>query len=126
MLHFLALAVLLSGCTQQLSDDGKRQKQLTGIWRCPGGLGGTTNITTVRSDGHYSRIAVGSNGVELGRCEGMFKVQDGWLVDTMTMHPDTNLPLPYIVQAEIVRSQDREWTLKWHSRTETTMRKESR
>ena len=125
-LHFLALVLLLSGCKQQLSDDARRQQQLTGTWRSLGGLGGTTNITTVRSDGHYSRLAVGSNGVELARCEGMFKVQDGWLVDTMTTHPDTSLPLPYIVRAAIVRVEDREWTLKWHSRTETTMRKEGR
>src|SRR5437899_756115 len=112
-LHFLALGLLLSACTQQLSEDAKRQKQLRGTWSSPWGGGSITNITTVSADGHYSRVAVASNGGELARLQGVLKVQDGYLVDTMTKHSDTNVPLPHTSRGAIIRAGDREWVLRW-------------
>jgi len=129
MLHPLALCLLLSACKQQLSGDANLQKQLTGTWSSWWGGGSLTNVTTVSADGHYSRIGVGTNGMVLARCEGVLKVQDGCLVDTMTKHSEPNVPLPYTNRAAIVRAGDREWALKRYSseKNETILlRKESR
>jgi hypothetical protein len=36
------------------------------------------------------------------------KIENGFVVDTMTNHSNTNAPLPYASRAKIIRQSDRE------------------
>jgi hypothetical protein len=121
----LALSILiLVGCGRKTQDDALIQRQLAGTWIGDGGVVITTN--TIDVDGRYSSVVVQSN-VVVARLEGTLKVRDGFMINTITNHSQTNLELPIICRATMIRLSNSELVLKWPwEQSESPLRKISR
>ena len=93
--------------------DARLQKQIVGTWALTSldsYGGGLTNTVTVARDGRYDCRIVSGSG-RLFYVQGLFQVQQGFLVDTMTNSSNTNAPLPEVFRARIIRVDDHEMLL---------------
>ena len=123
LLLLLALAAVLAGCKRPVS------ALSAGTWKCEQAYpsGGRFQSTVILdSQGHYvcNGSITTSNGVRPFTIEGTMKVDDGFIVDTMTKHTNTNAPLPHTWRAKIIRLSEDEVVAKWEGApAETTMRK---
>jgi len=110
----LVFCILLTGCDRD--SNSQPAGRLQGTWlldRLGTGinLGVKLHTTTkVDSDGRYSceSVATSSNRVVRFICEGTWQIKDGYLIDTVTNHSDTNIVVPWIVRARIVQITDQE------------------
>jgi hypothetical protein len=78
------------------------------------------------SEGHYvcHGSVTSTNGTRTFTIEGTMKIEEGFVVDTMTSHSNTNAPLPYTSRAKIIRQSEREIVAKWEgAEVESTIRK---
>jgi hypothetical protein len=113
-LTFFAVSLLL-GC----------HKQNTTVHNS---LAGTWLFETNYPDGRKfeSTITVGANGTYFGHInslghsnnfrefdiEGTWQIKDGFLIDTLTKHSQTNAKVPMVTRTRIVRSSDQELDVK--------------
>jgi hypothetical protein len=119
-LLFFAVVLLATACRQHKdSADETMQKQLAGTWtweaKYAGGVDSEHTIT-VNPNGSYAltiNIPTRTNGPRTVNIEGTFHVEDGFLVDTMTKHSETNAPVPSTNRARIVRLDGREMALDY-------------
>lgn len=109
---FAVLTFVMMACNRD--PDARMQRQIVGTWvaTCQFTIGpALTNTITIAPDGSYEcRIVSGS-----GRhyyAQGVFKVQQGLLVDTQTNNSTTNAPLPLTSRARIIRIDEREMQLR--------------
>ena len=110
----LAVCLLLIGCGR---NSGLRPAPSSqGTWQLDrAGTGMNLGVqlhttTMVDSDGRYSceTVATGSNRVVRFTLEGTWQIKDGYLIDTVTRHSDTNIAVPWTNRARIVRITDQE------------------
>jgi hypothetical protein len=74
-----------------------------------------TSVATIASDGSYTAryTNVGPAWVNEGFIEGTQQIKDGYLIDTMTKHSNTNAVLPVILRARIIQFDDHQLVLQW-------------
>jgi hypothetical protein len=119
-LSIFAVVVVVTACRQQKdSADEKMQKALPGTWTWEAKYASgdhTEFTTTVAPDGSY----VGTvdtpnrtNGPRIVTNEGTFRIENGYLVDTVTNSSQTNTPVPRTDRYRIVRIDDRELALDY-------------
>ena len=94
--------------------DGRVRHVLAGTWAVSwGDLAHSTNI--VRADGTYQcRIAdpLSGRSIEL---EGTLRVEDGFLIDTMTVNSLPNVHLPKMNRGRIMRADANEMVVDYTS-----------
>jgi hypothetical protein len=127
---FLGLAVILVGCHRHdepkpPTEDARLQQKLIGIWslhidKDTGGqtyAGGQTfdSSLTVASNGAYAAelTTAGSLGVRKFKIEGTMEIKDGFLIDTMLKHSNTNFTHSSVSRARIIRFDDNELFVKY-------------
>jgi hypothetical protein len=122
----LVLTAMLAGCKRQ---QGSASSLSAGTWKCeldyPSG-GHFQSTMILGSDGRYvcNGSVTGTNGVRTFRVEGTMEIEEGFIVDTMTNHSNTNAPLPHTSRAKIIRQSEREIVAKWEgAEVESTMRR---
>jgi hypothetical protein len=112
---YLPLILLLAGCGQR--SDSQMQKKLVGTWVLEEtyAKGGDFKSTiTVTTDGVYLCDLMthsSSNVIRNFTLEGTWKIKDGILIDTTTKHSITNVHLPLISNAKVLRLDDQELVL---------------
>jgi hypothetical protein len=115
-LAIAALAFVLGGCSRDA--DAQVRKRLPGTWVLTGthrnGSTFTSTIAVSKAGNYVCRIVShGESGSERSfDLKGMFRVQGGVLIDTITNHSNTNAVLPMIMRARIVHFDDREMVLE--------------
>jgi hypothetical protein len=117
-LSFFAVVLWVTACKRhEDSADDKIRKKLPGIWvfeaRFARG-GDVVSTTTVAPDGSYvCTIAIPgrTNGPRTISMEGTFRVENGFLIDTITKNSQTNASVPSTNRGRIVRIDDRELVL---------------
>lgn len=116
----VALLLLTGGCGRDA--DAQARNELVGTWVLRGNYeGGIPFISTITvgNTGNYScRIVTYSESgservVDLG---GIFQIEHGFLVDTMTTNSNTSAGLPTTTRAQIVRMDKHEMTLRWEKK----------
>jgi hypothetical protein len=106
----IAVCFLLSSCDRS---DARLHAKLQGTWildrtRPDGSI---HTRTVIHSDGAYTCQTVArdnSNHVYKFELEGTFETRDGYLIDTVRKHTDTNFPVPTVFRARIISMTDRE------------------
>ena len=117
-LSLFTVALLLTACRPKDSADDKMQKELSGTWtfeaRYKSG-GSVEQSMTLARDGSYVLTLTmpgRTNGPRTISMEGTFRVEGGFLVDTVTKDSQTNAaPMPRTNRARIVRLDGRELVL---------------
>jgi hypothetical protein len=114
-LKVLLAVLLLTGCSHDA--DRASQKKLSGTWHQIALYehGGRSEIaTTIASDGSYVSDIIFHNSdstTGTNKTEGTMRVKDGVLVATVTRYKGTNMEVPMVTRARIVRIDDRELVL---------------
>jgi hypothetical protein len=112
---FLLLTATLTAC--------KRQHDSTlalaaGTWTCdvddPNGDHFHSRLS-FDPQGRYSEICSNTTayGTQLSTIQGTMKIEDGFIVDTITNHSNTNAVLPNTTRAKIIRQNEREITVNY-------------
>ena len=82
---------------------------------------------TLDSEGRYAcnGSVTSSNWVRAFTVQGIMKVEEGFVVDTMTNHSNTNAVLPHTTRAKIISLNEDEIVAKWEGLegVESTMRR---
>lgn len=67
------------------------------------------------SEGRYvcSGSVTSTNVARPFMIRGTMKIEDGFVVDTMTKHSNTNATLPQTSRGKIIRQTDRELVARW-------------
>ena len=107
----LALALLLSGCGHRTAADSGKNLQGTWILDRVDMNGSFHSQTTVAKNGSYVCETIrrdNSNNAYVFKLQGSFQLADGYLIDTITNHSDTNFAVPSVFRARVVRISDRE------------------
>ena len=123
----LVSTVMLAGCKRE---QGSSSPLSAGTWACeldyPSG-GHYHSTITLDSEGRYvcNGSVTSTNGIRTFTVAGIMKMEEGFVVDTMTKHSNTNAKLPYTSRAKIIRQSEREIVAKWEgAEVESTMRRE--
>src|SRR5215469_18482705 len=83
--------------------DGRVRKMLAGTWAVSwGDVAHSTNV--VSADGTYECRITDPPGGRIIELEGTLRVEDGFLIDTMTRNNLPNVHLPRINRGRIVRA----------------------
>jgi hypothetical protein len=120
--YVLASVLLLTACRRKeethLSPDTEMRKKLPGIWvfepKYASGRNDQRVTTTVAADGSYvTSIALPgrTNGPRTIKLEGTWRIEDGFLIDTITKDSQTNSSVPRTSRDRIIRIDDRELEL---------------
>lgn len=122
----LVLTATLAGCKRQQDSASSLS---AGTWTCeldyPNG-GHFQSTAILDSTGRYvcNGSVTSTNGVRTFTIQGTMKIEDGFIVDTMTKHSNTNAPLPHPSRAKIIRRSEREIVARWEGmEVESTMRR---
>ena len=113
-LTFFAALLLATACKrQEVSEDAKMQKMLSGVWTADLEIGGISTITLAPDASYICTLTVPgrTNEPRIFNSEGTFRVHEGNLIDTMTRYNRTNLSVPLTNRAQIVRLDHRELVL---------------
>src|ERR1041385_8332911 len=123
----LALTVTLAGCKRQ---HGSASRLTAGTWKCEldyPSEGHYQSTMTLDSEGRYAcnGSVTSSNWVRAFTVQGIMKVEEGFVVDTMTNHSNTNAVLPHTTRAKIISLNEDEIVAKWEGLegVESTMRR---
>ena len=109
-----ALGVLSVGCSPKTGNQSTPSLQGTWLLDRPGegiNAGVTLHTTTkVDSEGRYTCETVATNSKRAVRfsLEGVWQIKDGYLVDTVIKHSDTNFTVPVTFRARIAHFSDHE------------------
>ncbi|HEX5219004.1 MAG TPA: hypothetical protein VFZ59_05505 [Verrucomicrobiae bacterium] len=116
----LAMVLLATACRPHKdSADDRMQKGLSGTWIFEGkyARGGDTKETiTVAPDGRYILVIsmpTRTNGPRTVSLEGTLRVENGFLIDTVTKDSQTNAPVPTTNRIRIIRIDGRELVLDY-------------
>ena len=120
IITFFAVVLLVTACSRhEDSADDKIRKKLLGTWvleaRYEGGSDMRSTVT-IAPDGSYActlDLPGRTNGPRTISMEGTFRVEDGFLIDTVTKHSQTNAKWPNTSRSRIVRIDDRELVLEY-------------
>lgn len=63
---------------------------------------------TIAANGDFVSEGVDPEGIPLNRLSGTFKVEDGFLIQTVTNTTQPNTSVPYVSRARIIHSDDKE------------------
>ena len=111
ILPVIALGLILTGCSKAPSDT-KVSKSLPGSWHMvplSAEQSGNKIIFTIAPNGDFTRHGVSSDGVHSSLdIAGTLKVQDGYLIETITNSSQRNAHLPRITREKIIRADDHE------------------
>ncbi len=125
-LLFLVLIATVAGCKHEQRFASSLS---AGTWACeldyPSG-GHYQSTMMLDSEGHYvcHGSVANTNGAQVFTIEGTMKIEEGFVVDTMTKHSNPNASLPHTSRAKIIRQSEREMVAKWEgAEVESTMRK---
>lgn len=119
-LSFFTLVLVLTACKRQqesqLSRDDEMRTKLSGRWVFDAKFATGHVIhgtTTLAPDGRYfTELDLGrTNGLRIVNMEGTFHVTDGFLIEAVTKHSQTNVSVPYTNRSRIIRIDDRELVL---------------
>jgi hypothetical protein len=115
-LQFFALLLLLTACNR--NSDARLQGKLPGTWTTSHDYIGFTDTSTVTvgPTGAYDMqvTEVSSNGTtRIFTLSGICDVRNGLLIDTITKHSQTDVPLPVISTSSIVRLDTHELVIKY-------------
>jgi hypothetical protein len=118
---FIAFVLLLSACERQqgrgVSPAGSTASKLPGVWVAREvGPSGTSidNTLDIGSDGSYtgaSTIHTRTNGVGHVEWQGFYRIDGGFLIDTVTNTSLANASVPETNRAQIIRIDDKEMIL---------------
>jgi hypothetical protein len=128
-LYLLSVALLLVGCGREKTSTAASRFPV-GTWVCefdyPNGSH-FKSTTVVSSGGRYlcHGTSTGTNNISRSfELEGSWEIRDGFLIDTMTKHSQTNAPVPTTSRAQIIRRSDSELVTKWEGmENESVLRK---
>jgi len=117
-LKLLVLVLLISACTRQdetgLSPDANMQRKLCGVWMADCNYSSGTvvsNTITVAPDGSYvARLSIpgrkyGPRDIEQ---RGVWRVEPGFIIDTVTNDSQTNAIVPSTNRFRVLRVNDSE------------------
>jgi len=117
-LLLVAIPLLVTACGRNSeSADEKLRKQLPGVWMFEAKYASGSEALcrfTMASDGSYSSTITlphRTNGPQVVSMEGTFRVEDGFLIDTVTKNSQTNASVPSTNRSRIVRIEGRELVL---------------
>lgn len=94
----LALSLFLTACSHR--SDAAIRKNLPGTWTVDVDTNGTQSTFTVATNGDF--VCRTGGGIELS---GSFKVEDGFLVETVDSSSQTNARVPFVSRARILQSE---------------------
>lgn len=124
----LVLIVFLTACKKHneikpAPSEFELQQRLVGKWSCSKDY---TNELSTNGTTFESSVTVASNGTYVGdlseynpthlkswHIEGTWKINNGFLIDTITKHSSTNAILPIEERAKIIRFDTNELILQW-------------
>jgi hypothetical protein len=120
-LSFFAVVLLVTACSRhEDSADEKIRKNLPGTWVLEARYESGSDIrstTTVAPDGSYActlDLPGRTNGPRTISMEGTFRVENGFLIDTITRDSQTNArAVPNTNRSRVVRIDDRELVLEY-------------
>jgi hypothetical protein len=131
MRHFLmiVLSLLLAACWQSerspVTSDAETQQRLAGTWvylkdRNDGQF---KSVTVIAPDGSYTTrgTLTRSNGSSQSSWAGTLLVSHGVLIETTTMHNNTNVEVPEIQRFSIVKLDEREWVVRGEEKPDKTV-----
>jgi hypothetical protein len=117
-LSLFTVVLLITACrSHKDTADDKLQKELSGTWMFEAKFargGDTLSTLAVAPNGSYvCTIAIPgrTNGPRTVSMEGTFRVENGFLIDTVTKNSQTNASVPYTNRSRIIRVDDRELVL---------------
>jgi hypothetical protein len=93
----LALSLFLTACSHR--SDAQIRKNLPGTWSVDIAADGTRCTFTIATNGDF--VCRTTHGFELS---GSFKIEDGFLVETVTRSSQTNARVPFVWRAQILQS----------------------
>jgi hypothetical protein len=138
-LSLFAVVLLVTACGRhEDSADDKIRKKLPGIWAFEAKYetgSAVQNIITFAPDGSYTAtIDTGrTNGPRVINVEGTFRVENGFLLETVTKNSQTDTLLTNTSRARIVGIDDRELVLDYekvpgvvYSTNQTVFRKQTK
>jgi hypothetical protein len=113
------MVLLVTACSRhEDSADDKIRKKLPGTWVLEARYEGGSDIrskVTVAPDGSYActlDLPGRTNGPRTISMEGTFRVEDGFLIDTVTKDSQTNAKWLNTTRSRIVSIDDREFVLE--------------
>ena len=110
-LPVIVLGIILTGCSKAPSD-AEVSKNLPGAWHVvPSSAeqNGNKIIFTIAPNGDFTRHGVSSDGVHSSLdIAGTLKVQDGYLIETITNSSQRGARLPRVTREKIIRANDHE------------------
>jgi hypothetical protein len=95
------------------SKDRDFRRKLAGTWSWEFGNERDTNV--IASDGSYDEqlISTNSKGAKLFQSAGMWQIEDGIFIETVTNDSRAHARVPRIKSAQIVRVDAREFVIVW-------------
>jgi len=110
-ISLLAMGLFLGGCGHRTEANSGRNLQGTWVLKRVGADGSFHSQITITTNGNYVCQNIqrdNSNHVYTFQLKGTFQLSDGYLIDTVTNHSDTNFAVPSVFRAKIVRISDGE------------------
>jgi hypothetical protein len=110
-LTFLALSLLLSGCSR----DAKLSKKILGTWKHDGtntqGTGTFTSTTTIAPDGTFSYLRIWNERPLTNTFAGTWQIREGFMFMPLTNRsgPNPQVPPGAIIKNRIIRLDDHEF-----------------
>ena len=108
--------------------DAEVPENLPGIWHVDFSSpkdNGYKRTFTIAANGDFVSEGVDSEGIPLNRLSGTFKVEDGFLIQTITNTTQPNMSVPFVSRARIIHSDDKKLVFRHEgARVDSVLRKD--